>query len=169
MKCSKCGTEISEELNFCPNCGNNLKENGAPNITEANIIEETPKNEEIVNDDPLKGSYEIPKDNNVSQSVQQPDQNDDQLPTTLCIISLVLYFLGSVVAGLIPGLGPIFRLLSPLVAIGIMIYVRVKYPNNTFGKVLMILYIVLTILAIIGFILVVMLCKSVVQSCGSLG
>lgn len=162
MVCSKCGKEIDETLNFCPNCGNNLKEQ-----VEENKIDDVPESkEEVKENNPLKGSYEITNNNNSEISEEDLLKiKETEMANNLCVVSLLLYFLGGFVFGFIPGLGKILGMLSPLAAIGIMVYVRIKYPQNIFGKVLMIVYIVLTILAIIGLILLVIMCRQLANSC----
>ena len=52
-----------------------------------------------------------------------------------------------------------------IVALVLMIYVRVKYPQNVFGKVLMWVYIVLFIIAIIGIVVLLVACNIV---CGTM-
>ncbi|MBP5269014.1 MAG: hypothetical protein J6Z29_10710 [Ruminococcus sp.] len=52
-----------------------------------------------------------------------------------------------------------------LIAFILMIYVRVKYPKNKFGKVLMILYIVEIIIAIIALIAIIAACASCLNDC----
>ena len=166
MKCPKCGIELEEGLNFCTNCGTDLK----AKITNETIIKEENKI------DSLKGSYELPNSdkninndsNNTMLSQGNSTSSNDDMPTILCIISLVLYFMGGTIIGMLPILRGI-GFLGPLAAIGIMIYVRVKYPNNLFGKVIMWIYIVFTILTIIGLVLLIMLCNSMAQSCRTLG
>lgn len=76
------------------------------------------------------------------------------------------------------GIGEVFRILCNianalsgigwLVAIVLMIYVRVKYPKNVFGKILMWLYIIVIILAILFFLFVMIMCSTCVggaESC----
>ena len=47
MKCNKCGYEIENEINFCPNCGANLK--GEPQVeVKENIIADKPQEEQVV-------------------------------------------------------------------------------------------------------------------------
>ena len=78
----------------------------------------------------------------------------------------------------ITGAGDFFRILcnvadslsavGGLVAIVLMIYVRIKYPQNLFGKILMWLYIILIILAILFLIFVFIMCSTCiggVESC----
>lgn len=102
----------------------------------------------------------------------------DNTPTILCIVSLCLMF---VAPGILSFLETLFS--SPTIshffysvesicffaAFVLMIIVRVKYRDSVFGKVLMWLYIAFIILAIIGFILLILACAALVQACGSLG
>ena len=66
--------------------------------------------------------------------------------------------------------------LSSIAGIVIMIIVRIKYPQNTFGKVLMWVYIVEYILLIILGIVIVIACGAAISdfnnffsSCSSMG
>ena len=98
MVCSKCGKEIDETLNFCPNCGNNLKEQ-----VEKNKIDDVPESkEEVEENNPLKGSYEITNNNNGEIGEEDLLKNkENEMANNLCIVSLLLYFLGGFVFGFI--------------------------------------------------------------------
>ena len=51
----------------------------------------------------------------------------------------------------------------------LMIYVRAKYPNNTFGKVVMWIYIIFIILLILFIIAFLAACGLAIQSCSAMG
>lgn len=78
---------------------------------------------------------------------------------------------GEVSSGIISILSVFFAAiagLGNLAAFVLMIYVRVKYPKNTFGKVLMWLYIIGLIFYILAIILAVVMCAmclNTIQSC----
>ena len=93
----------------------------------------------------------------------------------LCIISLASTFLPTVITAIVMSVVSaitgseyssvadfVMNILASLVLLGIiagialMIYVRVKYPRNTFGKVLMWLYIVIAILSAIVILIVLL-------------
>ena len=57
----------------------------------------------------------------------------------------------------------------PVVGIAILVYVRVKYPTNTFGKVLMWLYIIGFIILMVLFATSIIACGIALRSCGSIG
>ena len=46
-----------------------------------------------------------------------------------------------------------------------MIIVRVKYKNNTFGKVIMWIYIILLALGIIAVIILIVTCVNIIREC----
>ncbi|MBO4243348.1 MAG: hypothetical protein J5883_08735 [Clostridiales bacterium] len=122
---------------------------------------------------------------------QTETPEDRKKANTLCVISLICMFapgflltIFSVIMEGALSLDPTgidpnsFNPLSVMMTIGtsisglaeiaawvLMIYVRVKYRKNTFGKVLMFLYIGLLILLIIGFILLVIMCVGIMKSC----
>lgn len=83
----------------------------------------------------------------------------------LCIISLVLY-LSPIIWGLFNSRG--FGLISgacSIAAIVLMIVARVKYPKNTFAKVLMWIYIAFFILGVITLILAWIFLIEIINSC----
>lgn len=57
------------------------------------------------------------------------------------------------------------RFICFVVAMALMIMVRVNYPDSTFGKVLMWIYIIQAILIVIGIIVAVIACGIVINSC----
>lgn len=145
MYCVKCGKQLNENEKFCSNCG------------EANKILEDNNNQQ---------------NNSIKQNnVVQPKENDGA--TLLCILSLTfMYFAPGIIVAIgenhfpnIDSLGGLF----PLVALVLMIVARVKYPNSTFAKVIMWIYIIQIILAIIGFILLVAFCYIMCGDCQELG
>lgn len=121
MFCEKCGEKIKEGNSFCTNCGTPKK--------LINKVEQT----EVVQ-------------NNVVVD------EDNKKANLLCIISLLCYFVGPIIFFLVSvvlallskTLGTIFNVLvgAPRIAgIVLMIVARIKYPKNTFAKVLMWIYI----------------------------
>lgn len=101
-----------------------------------------------------------------------------------CIISLICELLPILISGVVistiqilsgtePSSSPeiIISILSTLnlllIIIGLilMIYVRVKYPKNIWGKVLMWLYIIFAIIALIFFTLYLMFAVATMISC----
>ena len=125
------------------------------------------------------------------------DPDDERKANVFCIASLicvflprVLQFLGyllfgtllqqvgreSVLYDRISGALSAFRILSLIAGIVLVIYVRVKYPKNIFGKVLMWIYIVLAVLILIAFIVMLVACTlacsyliETCQGCASMG
>ena len=113
---------------------------------------------------------------------------DNKKANKLSLLSLLLYFGPGFICGLllalhflfqkIPGMS-LFRsflyILSSLVeftsfgceiaAIVLMIYVRVTYPKNTFGKILMWVYIAFFVLTVVAIILLAWFCIDMIQSC----
>ena len=122
---------------------------------------------------------------------------DERKANIFCIASLicvflprVLQFLGyllfgtllqqvgreSVLYDRISGALSAFGILFLIAGIVLVIYVRVKYPKNIFGKVLMWIYIVLAVLILIAFIVMLVACTlacsyliETCQGCASMG
>ncbi|MBO4867538.1 MAG: hypothetical protein J5582_13425 [Ruminococcus sp.] len=104
---------------------------------------------------------------NITFDVETPE--DKKKANRLCIISLILMFCINPLVVAISRFGndsiSFLNGLSSIAAFILMIYVRVKYPKNIFGKVLMIVYIALIILSLISLILIMAMCASIVRDC----
>ena len=142
MYCEKCGEKIKEGNFFCTNCGTPKKIINKVEVKEENKVEVAPT--VVV----------------VNNAVDE----DNKKANLLCTISVLLYFVGPLAIFIIAlfsslisrSLGSIISALSGatrIAAIVLMIVARVKYPNNTFAKVLMWIYIGLAILAAIFVVL----------------
>ena len=131
---------------------------------------------------------------NIPQQGYQPQQNDpsyispedNHKANILCVISLCCMFGGPLLSSIVTGffygttssetigsqLSSFFYSISGIAHIAawiLMIYVRVKYKRNTMGKVLMITYIILLVLAILGIIILVascLACAKDLRDCG---
>ena len=127
--------------------------------------------------------------------MNNPD--DERKANVFCIASLICVFLPRVlqflgyllfgtllqqvgresvlydrISGALSALGILFL----IAGIVLVIYVRVKYPKNIFGKVLMWIYIVLAVLILIAFIVMIVACTlacryliETCQGCASMG
>ena len=152
MFCQNCGNKIIKGDSFCTNCGTPANATATPQVTPA----------------PVKSE-------------------DDKKANKLCTISLILkYGVGMVLGaiyGVIEGLGSKFNIAlngsgssifewilttcsfaAGIAAFVLMIIVRVKYPKNTFGKVLMWIYIAEIIVAVISMIVLFIMCMSCIDS-----
>lgn len=141
MFCRSCGAKIEEGNKFCTVCGSSVQDNNDNNNITANkedIKEKTP-------------------------------EEQDAIANKLCWLSLGLTF-GFPIIGLffaslrltvftyITSWGPIAGLICLIIA-------RIKYPKNTFSKILLISYIILLIIGIILLILIVKACVSAIRGC----
>lgn len=109
--------------------------------------------------------------------VQEESPEDKKKAHNLCWISLILMYGLSAIRFVLAKIGAARLLLSAsdsldtiagltaIAAFIIMIIVRVKYPKNVFGKVLMIIYIVQIALAVLGFFLLAAMCGSALRNC----
>ena len=125
------------------------------------------------------------------------DPDDERKANVFCIASLICVFLPRVlqflgyllfgtllqqvgresvlydrISGALSALGILFL----IAGIVLVIYVRVKYPKNIFGKMLMWIYIVLAVLILIAFIVMLVACTlacsyliETCQGCASMG
>lgn len=96
----------------------------------------------------------------------QPPQ--DNTPNILCFVSVGLMALGFPVSALgTVILGGLFF----LAALILMIIVRVRYPENQFGRILCIIYIVLAVIAIVltiaAAIILAIICNQLMADCES--
>lgn len=101
---------------------------------------------------------------------EDDDKNDDNKKANQeCFISFILNIIGFVCSYLYYStfftLGPIIAEILFSIGFILMIHVRIKYPKNIFGKVLMIFYISIIIVALILMIYLFYTCISCVQSC----
>ena len=154
MFCQKCGAKINEGDSFCTQCGTPVE-------------------------------IETPKDNTVTNQTDKPkDVFDENIKgNKLCIISLILkYGVLAIGGGIIELLSHFINNISvntsdfivatlfvivgicSLTAFVLMVIVRIKYPKNTFGKVLMWIYIIEIILAIIAIVMLFLACIACVNS-----
>ena len=160
MFCTECGKKLTKNNKFCPNCGKEVEVKEA--IVETPVVEEKP----VVNED---------KNNHTAN--------------VLCTISVCLYFgmpfvsfilycitggimsygddYTSALASFFSSIVGILSSLSTLAAYVLMIVARVKCPKNTFGKVLMWVYIALFVMGIVTAILLMVTCVGLLAACGS--
>ena len=103
-------------------------------------------------------SFDRPVVNYGKENNKSPE--DEKKANMLCGISL-----GSIALSLLMGTLEMPELIMPcwIASLVLMIIVRVKYPENTFGKVLMILYIILGILMLIGSVLFLIACNAALE------
>lgn len=147
------------------------------NPTPETAIEPTPTPSEVV----PPASTAMP-----NQKVKTPE---DQLAEKLCIASVICYFGAPILSSILSSitdftstissstgvddlfsnamLWPIGLVLGlgPLAGVILMIVARVKAPKNTFGKVLMWVYIVLFILKVLAVIALILLFGALVAAC----
>ncbi len=165
--CYNCGNKLKKGDIVCGKCGIELTDN-KKEIKDAKVVEEKEVKKEIEEVEEVKeeekenttsstkGSYR--NENIKTSNVVNSSDSDEDVPVYLCIASLVCSFI-------LPWFLPV-KILYPLIGLGLMIFVRVTYPNNTFGKVLMWIDIIAYTLAILFIILVVVACS---KTCGALG
>lgn len=149
MYCKNCGEKVEDGKLECTKCGTKVEDKVEMDKAE------------IVNN-----SSSSNNDNSI------PSAEDEKNANLLCVISLILYFGSSAISGLLYSISSVSGSyvaniggLCPLAGIVLMIIARVKYPKNRFAKVLMWIYIILTILAIVTVILIFAAC---IYACSSI-
>ena len=111
-----------------------------------------------------------------SGRLQPLSPEDNKKANILCTISLCLCFLPSILLAFlrqagVSGDNTAFEVLSMISGWSVIaswvlvIIVRVKYKQNTFGKVLMWLYIILAILGLVAFFMLLVACTDMVRHC----
>lgn len=162
----------NNELWRCPRCGR--EGNDGKFCSECGAARPTPSS-------PLPLPEPAPVNSDIPDDFTPEDRKKANI---LCVISLVLMFVASFVftfimmginssdipTGISEALSAIFGFLttgSEVAALAIMIYVRVKYKQSVFGKVLMWLYIIIGIMILIGAILLISICIYEWEKCAN--
>lgn len=95
-------------------------------------------------------------------------KEEDKKANILCIISLLIMIIPNILVRIFEMKSSSMILLAafgPLISYVIMFYARVLYPNNTFSKILMALYILGIIVAVIALCVTIQSCLNTPQSC----
>lgn len=128
-------------------------------------------------------SYSTP---NTDAAAKSFEPEDNKKATILCIVSLGLMFAIPLICSIITvllmdaaadssavqSITMLFGCItafSPLAALALMIYTRIRYPKSRFGKILMWIYIAIAILVVIGVIVVFATCMYEVDRCAKSG
>lgn len=160
MFCSECGKKITKNAKFCTNCG---KEQVNTEIEETPVV--------------------------VKQTPVVEEDKNNHLANVLCTISVCLYFgmpfvsflfycvtggimsygddYTSAMASFFSSIVGILSSMSTLAAYVLMIVARVKCPKNTFGKVLMWVYIALFVMGLLTLVVLMVTCVGILAECGS--
>lgn len=175
MKCDKCGEVLAVDDIFCTNCGSPIKREGTQGPT-VNPMQQAPMPQQPN----VPGMQQTTGNPSVQQAPVQPltAEEENKIANRLSLISLLLRFASPIVLGVSTiiiepfsdGLSSIFSAFYPLIALAafvLMVIVRVKYPKNTFGKVLMWLYIATAIIYILFFVFIAVACVACISQLGS--
>lgn len=153
MKCYKCGNELDDQDIFCTNCG-------------------AQRPVEVQSTVPTQVVYQQPTQQLPNYQVVVPQtpvhSSDAKNANLLCTISLLLYFLGPLIAGIlsivvsmisedITFVSATLSLISRIAAFVMAIVARAKYPNSTFAKILLWVYIAFILFGILMIILLIIL------------
>lgn len=140
-------------MNFCENCGNKLEPNDKFCTKCGSNLGKTPM--------PVQNTEKV-------YTVEDEKKANKLGITSLCLFfgpgivsALLIAISASVKSSIIMSLATILSALSgvaSLASIVLMIIIRVKYPKNKLGKILMWLYIILFVLAIVLTVLVFVAC-----------
>ncbi|MCR5529643.1 MAG: hypothetical protein K6F49_10540 [Saccharofermentans sp.] len=178
-KCPKCGA-LNSYGNFCGECGE-------PKVIAASFAPkpaDVPASTPAPVPAPVQAQEEPSKAPQSNTSAKGETREEKKAAEKMCIISLVCMYASPVVFGtmfygleslgeslgsdiisylaLIPGL---IYCLSGIAAIVLMIVARVKYPKNTFAKVVMWIYIGQAILSVVATILTIIFCAASFSYC----
>lgn len=175
MKCEKCGELLQNDDVFCTNCGSPVNKGQGVSPAVNPMQSQTVPQNQFASQTQLNPHHQV-----VVQQGNQINlaQEDNSTANKLCGLSLFLRYGAPIVLVIITyilqniseTLGSLVTMLSPacsLAAFVIMIVVRVKYPHNTFGKVLMWLYIISIILYVLLFIFLFVSCLTCAAQIGN--
>jgi uncharacterized membrane protein len=154
---------IPQGINAAP--GNNMSQgiNAAPGNNMSQGINAVPGN------NIPQGINAGPDDGSCGKSKKTAD--------LMCLISICMMFLPLIVfflwslffeGSFLDNIVMDILGILPLAAIVLMVIVRIKYPKNTFGKVLMWLYIVLVAIAALLVVACIAFCFYLIESCKGL-
>ena len=133
---------------YCNKCGNKLNENSKFC--------------------PQCGQKVLKKTNIVNQNKIVNTQANDQA-TILCLVSIACYIVGPLILYINELLDiDFFNAVAAIITLAplpIAIYTRIKYPNSQFAKVLLWVYIAITIMFIIYIVIMFIACMAVLESC----
>ena len=164
MKCPNCNMNINDNSKFCIHCGKQFNQVEGKYCVKCGA--------ELIPGSSFCGvcgmslTPNAPTNTNVVPTNNNSDVNEGSTPTVLGIISLLLYYAGPVIVGLLTiGMPSNAKYaiesivsLTPLAGIVTMIIGRVKYPKNKFLKVVMWIIICSILFIIIIFILIFLWC-----------
>lgn len=178
-KCPKCGA-LNSYGNFCGECGE-------PKVIAASFAPkpaDVPASTPAPVPAPVQTQEEPSKAPQSNTSAKGETREEKKAAEKMCIISLICMYASPIVFGtmfygleslgeslgsdiisylaLIPGL---VYCLSGIAAIVLMIVARVKYPKNTFAKVVMWIYIGQAILSVVATILTIIFCAASLSYC----
>lgn len=162
MNCRICGHELKNTDKFCPECGTKI----------IKLETKTKKKDAVI----------VKEKTNKTKNEEKQYVNGINNDTALCIASLICAYGLPIVGKILEWFGHllypirwIFGLatgllwLLSLAALPLAIYARIKYPESTFAKVLIIIYVIQLILGILFVLLIFVTCGAILESCGSLG
>ena len=113
----------------------------------------------------------------VNEITNKEKTNNANKDTFLCIVSIIMYICGPILARLFntfKDYSNIFGFLSrvasllPFFAFALVIYTKVKYPKSKFATILLIIYISLFVLAVIAIIILIVACVETLKGCGEI-
>ena len=153
MKCYKCGNELDDQDVFCTNCGAQRPVEIQPTVP-TQVVYQQPT-QQLPN-------YQVVVPQTPVQSLDKKNAN------ALCIISLLLYFLGPIIAGILSIMISVISenltlvtaalsVISRIAAFVMAIVARIKYPNSTFAKILLWIYIAFILSSVLMIILLIIL------------
>lgn len=160
-------------------------------MSEDNTTTPTPENTNPTPTEPTSVPTQVVPAPSATPNQPKVKTPEDELATKLCIASLICYFGAPVISSILSSISdftssfssndvdslvsnamflPIGLVLAfgPLAGIILMIIARVKAPKNTFGKVLMWVYIVLFILKLLAIIAIILLFGAMIAACSGL-
>ena len=149
MYCSKCGENIQNGDNFCANCGETV-------FVDSNV--------------------NMPQVYGVNKNITLENQKDKNVDF-LCILSLVIGMVLPTLFNFVDGLLKSKKLLAvsnflnsiiglfSIAGLVLMIIIRVKYPKNKFGKILMWIYIVFFVLSFLVLFVTLLACFTSCYGC----
>ena len=156
MFCPNCGTQNSDGAKFCAKCGGALR-SAAP-------VNQQPVSEQPVPAQKRGRTYGPQERKKANRLCILSLILGIVIPLAACILFGVVENAGSIPSYFVITMVTLLPSAAMIAGIVLMIVVRIKYPKNKFGLVLMIIYCAYVVIGLIFFVIALSSCSDFIGS-----